>query len=64
MFATHVTRPFEVCGWRERRARRNMNPQPLILSTIAAEYNNRRAFSGWCLADLAIAHLKGKEDHR
>jgi hypothetical protein len=39
----------------------NVNPPPPGLSTIAADYNNRRVFSGLRLAHrLPAAHLKEK----
>jgi len=64
MIAPNVSGPFVLRGWREKRVRRMVNAPP-ILSIIDADYNDRRAFSGLCLAKrLRKEPLKGKEDYR
>ena len=63
MIAPYVPGSIVISRWRERNARRTVTQLPPILSTIAAGYNNRRAFSGFSLEiRLPEAHPKRKED--
>ena len=65
MIAPHVPGPFLTCEGRERRALKIVNPSPLILSLIDAEYNDRRDSSALCLATRrGKTRLHGKEEYR
>ena len=65
MIAPNVSGLPYVYGLLDETARRNVNPPRPILSAIAADYNNRRVFTGLRLAHrIREAHLKEKEDYR
>ena len=61
MIAPNVPGPMELAGWREKHARRIVNLSPAVLSSFGKQYNNRRVFSGFSLAEpFRAAHLNGK----
>jgi hypothetical protein len=61
MIAPNVSGRIVLTVWREKHARRMIDLSPAVLSSFGKQYNNRRVFAGFSLADPARAgHLNGK----